>query len=194
MPTDPGHDKRAPPEESRPLRKTSEGPACQVRWSYPASYCGRCFSTRNGHDKRAPPQNPRGTCFGGICLSGPYLGKVERDKLSPLIRWLGRKIEKNCSRRGKSTLFAASPAGRAFSRPFGSPVNHARWEQRNGLGQRVHAWQCGRLFFTMTDARSPANRRSDFNSRDVLKIVPGFHSQPWEKWPIAMQTTLVRLR
>jgi len=33
-----------------------EGPACQVRWSYPASYRGHCFSTRNGHDKRAPPE------------------------------------------------------------------------------------------------------------------------------------------
>jgi len=52
---------------------------------------------------------------------------------SPLVRRLGRKIEKNSATTGKTILFPVPPAGNTFSRPHGSPVIHGAWEQRNGL-------------------------------------------------------------
>jgi len=102
--------------------RASEGPACQVRWGHPTSYCG--------YDKRAPSQEARRDLLvrsvfwdlGGTCLSGPHRGKVQ---LPRLFGGLVEKSRKNCSTKGKNIHFSAHPAGNPCSGPFASPVMHA---------------------------------------------------------------------
>ena len=94
---------------------------------------------------------------------------------SPLVRRLGRKIEKNCSRRGKSTLFSTPPAGKAFSRPFGNPVIHARWGQRNGflaLSAEFHKLGscCRILLQTVTSFSKPSTREPSLFAERIWKV------------------------